>query len=64
MGSTTSAPVSQSSVVNINPILCKHIKCNKRVGLGKKYCTIHDINTGQPKEDKIEDNSMLCCDCI
>ena len=60
MGSTTSTPVSQSSVVNTNPILCKHIKCNKRVGLGKKYCTIHDTNTGQPKEEKTKDACGLC----
>jgi len=61
MGSTTSIPISQSSVVNTNPILCKHTNCNNRVGFGKMYCTIHDTNTGQPKEEKIEDDCIVCC---
>jgi len=63
MGSTTSVPVSQSRVVNTmtNPMICKYDNCKNRIEFRKTYCVIHDINTGQPKEEPKKEGCWGCC---
>ena len=74
MGVTAS--LSESSAVSIVPTICIHSNCPNRVALGKRLCTLHDMNpmaipnranTGRPKEEPSKNTQSdwcsVCCCC-